>query len=96
MKRTVRLSIGSIILCGDIGAGVGVTVGYRQGEAILTALCLVAWIGHGLAERNVAFVKHMIYMGGLWGGLWGVVISGIFAICFHLWRLWRSQVARAV
>lgn len=90
MKWTVWLSIKCIMLGGVIGEGIGVTVGYRQGEAILHALGPAAWIGHGLAERNVAFVKHSIYMGGLWGGLWGVVICGIFAICFHRWRLWRS------
>ncbi len=96
MKWTVLISIFSIMVGGDIGAIVGSDLGYRQGEAYLHALGPAAWIGHGLAERNVAFVKHSIYMGGFWGGLCGVVICGIFAICFHRWRLWRSQVARAV
>lgn len=96
MKWTVLISIISILVGGDIGAGIGSVLGYRQGEDILHALGPAAWIGHGLAERNGAFVKHLIFMGVFWGGLWGMVICGIFAICVHRWRSWRSQVARAV
>ncbi len=92
MKWTVLISFYSMML----GIGIGITVGYHQGEAVLTAFGPAAWIGHGLADRNEAIVKHIIFRDGLWGGLWGAVIGGIFTICFHRGRSWRSPSRRAV